>query len=81
MDKFTDSAERLSEIKAAMLDLLNEAKELVEGTPEQARAEAYWLSHIRCALDDDHDFLGGVMITLQDTADRLSGEEKVEDLL
>jgi len=70
-----DRAVRLLGIKEEMLDLLNEAERLTQGTPEENRAKAYWVGHIRCALDDDHTYLGGMRgTTMEDTARDLMGD-------
>lgn len=74
MDDYA-TADRLEEIKAEFLELLEEATGLLRGTGEEERAKAYWLAHIRCALDDDHGYLGGSMCTMQDTIAALKGEE------
>lgn len=75
-DEVTDASARLSEIKNEMLALLEEARCLIRGTHEEERAKSYWWAHIRCALDDDHMFLGGSMTTMQDTIDALDVEEE-----
>lgn len=67
---------RLHGIQQDMLALLAEAKQLLRGTEAAARAESYWLAHIRIALDDEHGYLAGSMCTLQDTIDELAeGDE------
>lgn len=70
--------DRLLEIKDEMLALLRETQELLRGTTEEDRARAYWYAHIRCALDDDHSYLGGSMCTLQDSINGLQGDEEDE---
>ena len=57
---------RLEEIKFEMLELLGEAEELVKGTSEEDRAEAYWLSHIKGALTNGSGIVGGSMYTMED---------------
>lgn len=69
----TEIADQLQGIKDQMKDLLNEAKELVRGTSEERRAEAYWLAIIACELDDDHTFLSRDY-TMQETIDSIRGE-------
>jgi hypothetical protein len=49
---------------------------ILRGTPEEERARAYWWAHIRCALDDEHEFLGRSMFTMRDTIEALEGEEE-----
>jgi ElaB/YqjD/DUF883 family membrane-anchored ribosome-binding protein len=70
----TETIDRLYEIKTEIADLIAEARELLQDTPEAARAEAYWIAHIRCALDNDHDYLGGSMATMQESIDALTAE-------
>ena len=70
--------------------ILLDAKETIEEALEQARtalravdddfpfqqADAYWLAHIRTALDREHGYMGGSMVTMQDTINALQrGEE------
>lgn len=65
--------ERLAEIKDEMLELLEEAKGILRevGGVIAARAEAYWLPHIRTALDREYSYLGSSMTTMQDTVNEL----------
>lgn len=69
--ELSEIAERLKDIKEQMLDLLYDCRQLVRGTPEEERASYYWLAHIRCALDNEHSYLGGSMFTMQDCIDGL----------
>jgi len=73
-EKSLDAIMTLSEVKEEMLELLNSAREAVRGTSEASRAHAYWIAHIRMALDEDHEWLGGSMCTLQDSIDSLREE-------
>lgn len=70
----TETIERLAEIKDEIAALVDEAQDLLRDTPEADRAESYWIAQIRCALDDDHDYLGGSMVTLQDSIDALASK-------
>ena len=67
------AADDLREIKEQMRELLDQAKAILGDAPQitRQRAEAYWMAHIRCALDDDHEFAGGSMVTLQDSINEL----------
>lgn len=65
---------RLREIREEIRNLLDEAKDLVRGTSEQDRAHHYWYAHARCALDDDHMYLGGSMTTMLDSIEALDVE-------
>lgn len=64
-------ADELRDIKEQMLELLEAARQIVRGTGEEDRAKAYWYAQICCALDDDHMFLGGGTVTMQDTINAL----------
>ena len=70
----TEDLERLEEIRDEMKELLNEAARILRKGDDAAyeRARVYWLAHIRTALDKEHDYLGGSMITMQDTIDELA---------
>ncbi len=70
--------ERLHEIKDEMLTLLEEANQILRGTHEEDRAKGYWYAHIRCALDGEHMFIGGSMVTMQDSIDALDDPEEDE---
>ena len=72
----TDTAQELQDIKDEIKELLDQARRLVRGTREEDRAKGYWFAHIRCALDDEHGYLGRSMITMQDTIDALRGDEE-----
>jgi hypothetical protein len=71
-----DAANVLQQLKEHMKDLNQLAIEIVrEMRPGEARrAEAYWYAHIRCALDDEHGYLGGDMGTMQSTIDSMRPE-------
>jgi hypothetical protein len=85
MAKMTDEIKRqraddLTEIQAEMIDLLDRARTLLRGTGmAKERAEAYWLAHVETALSDDHDYLGGSMVTMVDTIQELRGEDDEDD--
>jgi hypothetical protein len=61
--------ERLVEIHEEMLDLLHEARTLLEreGGIEWERANSYWLAHIEMALTKENRYLGSSMYTMEDT--------------
>jgi hypothetical protein len=72
-----EKIDRLLGIQEEMKKLLREAEQLLRGTAEENRARGNWMAHIRRALDDDHGFLGGSMLTMQDTIEAL--DEAHED--
>ena len=72
---------RLVEIQEEISGLLNEAARLTRRhgmDSEAARADAYWIPHIRMALGGDHGFIGP-KITMMDTAESFLEEEGEEE--
>lgn len=65
----TEKTGRLKEIQREMLDLLDEASRIVRaaGGGHHERARVYWLAHIESALHRDHGYLGGSVVTMEDT--------------
>ena len=76
--------------RAEAAAILMDAKEAIQEALEQAgtalraldndflyeQARSYWLAHIRMALDRNHGYLGGSMVTMQDAINALeSGNE------
>ena len=78
--------DELRDIQAELLDAVQRAEWLLkqsdfDGT--RLRAEAYWIPHIVCALSHDHGYLGGSMVTLEDTINEIvehvgEGDEAVD---
>jgi hypothetical protein len=73
--RLKEAAETLLEVKEQMIELLETARKALRGTDEEDRAKGYWWAHIRCALDNDHEYLGGSMTTMQDSIDALTEAE------
>ena len=73
------AVEELEEILDEMKSLLRRAGSALHGLPQRQQAESYWMAHIRMALDSDHGYLGGSMVTMQDTIDSLLGDDDDED--
>jgi hypothetical protein len=69
---------RFEEIICEIKELLEEAINLV---PDHARsrANAYWYAHISTSLDNDHDYMGGSMCSMQDTSEQFYEEEEDEE--
>jgi hypothetical protein len=65
---------RFEEIKEQFKELLEEAIDLVPHHA-RARAESYWYAHISTSLDNDHDYMGGSMCSMQDTLEQFYEEE------
>jgi len=69
---------RFEEIKEQIKELLDEAFDLVPDHA-RARAESYWHAHISTSLDNDHDYMGGSMCSMQDTLEQFYEEEEDEE--
>ena len=74
-------ADELVEIQQEMLELLDRARQLLHAAPNMTRqrAEAYWLPHATMALTNDHGYLGGSMVTMQNTITELAEANEDED--
>ena len=71
----------LSDIKEEIKDLVYQAKRHVERGGNKfllEQAKAYWIPHILMALDKEHDYLGGGMVTMQDTIDALEQSDNFD---
>lgn len=73
-----EAIERLTEIKEQMLELLEEAKDLLPEGMTKERAKCYWYAHIKTAILKEHEYLGGSLVTVDDTISEL-GEDSEED--
>jgi hypothetical protein len=80
-----DDIGRLVEIREEMMDLLYEAKGLLNGAPRdiKERAKAYWIGHIDVALGDgeyvdNHDYT--MQRTIGELEDRIPLNEEDEEL-
>jgi len=69
----------LHDIKEEIKDLMENAQNLLRGTYAEDGANSYWVPHILMALDKEHDWLGGSMLTLQDSIDELLEADDEED--
>jgi len=67
-----EAIERLTEIKEQMLELLEEAKDLLPEGMTKERAKCYWYAQIKTAVLKEHEFLGGSLVTIDDTISELS---------
>jgi hypothetical protein len=78
MDK-EEAAYDLRDILADMKDLAHRAEVAVRGQGlVEDRAHAYWLAQILCALSDEHEYLGGGSVTMQDSINELMAESEAE---
>lgn len=66
-----DIAVDLEDIAAQILDLVDEAERLIRPTGEYERAKAYWLAHIRSAVDSDQFGYGQSYNDMKSTIDTL----------
>lgn len=67
--------DELRDIQAELLDAVQRAEHLLRQSDfdgARLRAEAYWIPHIVCALSRDHGYLGGSMVTLEDTINEIA---------
>ena len=77
--KMTEDQQRFEEIIGNIDELIEEAINII---PENmvAKAKSYWYAHILCAINDDHEFLGGSIHHMQDCLDEwIEQEEDYED--
>ncbi len=74
-----EAIERLTEIKEQMLELLEEAKDLLPEGMTKERAKCYWYAHIKTAILKEHEFLGGSLVTLEDTINEIEKESEEEE--
>ncbi|WP_259341490.1 hypothetical protein [Ralstonia solanacearum] len=78
-----DVVEELIEIKAQMLDLIENVRGVLKAGGFRSaldRAEDYWMAHLTCAISHDHGYLGGSGCTLQDTIEEIErGEDEDEE--
>lgn len=71
--------ERLIEIKEQMLGLLDEAKNIIPEGMAKESAKCYWYAHIKTSLIKENEYLGGSMVTMDDTINEISEEESEEE--
>jgi hypothetical protein len=65
-------AEDLDDIRFEIMDLLDRAGVLLQGTGmTEKRAESYWMAHIKAALGSGYGYAGGSMFTMEETAEEL----------
>ena len=70
---------RLEDIQTKISELVYEARDILSGTGiTLQRAERYWIAQILTALDNDEEYVGGSMFTLQDSINELKGEDEEE---
>ena len=72
-----EAARRLKELAEEIYDTLAEMEDILEEVaPEELeRAEVYWMAHIDGALLSRKGWMGGSVISLEDTLEALEEEE------
>ena len=63
-------------IQEQMSDLINQAEQLLRGSPEYAGAQGYWINHIKAALGG-HGYRS--MLSMTDTIEALESADEEED--
>jgi len=77
-----DIVMELQDIQNEILERVNRAKELLKDNGYEGalmRADSYWIPHIVCAVTNDHGYLGGSLITMQDTIEELENADDDEE--
>ncbi len=72
-----ETVQRLQEIKEQMLELLEEATSIIPEGITKERARLYWYAHIKTAILKEHEYLGGSMVTMDDTIQEITEEVEV----
>lgn len=72
-----EAIDRLREIQDEIEELVNEAGLIIrenagDAVGEVARAESYWMAHIRTAVRRQSGYLGGSFHTMDDTIEELA---------
>ena len=72
-----EAARRLRELAEEIYDTLAEMEDILEEVaPEELeRAEVYWMAHIDGALLNRKGWMGGSVISLEDTLEALEEED------
>jgi hypothetical protein len=80
---YRELASELFDIQAEILELLERATFLLHSAPDMTyqRANAYWLAHARMAITQEHGYLGGSLVTMEDTIQEIiaASEASAED--
>ena len=79
MNDHMENSFKLRDLQDQMSDPLDEMEQVVRGTGAASRAESYWLAHIKTALFSETQYLGGSMVTCDDTITELREEENPQN--
>jgi len=75
----TEAAERIIEITEEIRELVQEAMDLIRENGSdltRERARSYWYPHILMNLNDDHEWLGSSMCTMEGSARELEEDDE-----
>ena len=75
----SEDKNRFEEIMVEIKELLDEALELVPEGFSRSRAQSYWYATMIMNVTDDHDYMGGCMVGMQDTLEEFDEEEENEE--
>lgn len=82
-----DTKDLVAEYEEIMADIKEKAERALRivrmfDDLEHERAKGYWYAHIVTNIDNDHDFMGREMCTMQDSLEAIQNAEckKVEDV-
>ena len=70
--------DELGEIQTQILELVEQARALLRNNEYQGalmRAESYWIAHVTTAISNNHGYLGGSTVSLQDTIEEIENDE------
>lgn len=76
-----EAVARLEEIREEIKALNEEALMLVRSAgAHEERARVYWYAHIQQAVDSDHEWLGGSMCTMEESANEIDTEPTLDEI-
>ena len=70
--------DELGEIQSQILEWVEQARALLRRNELQGalmRAESYWIAHVTTAISNNHGYLGGSTVSLQDTIEEIENDE------
>ena len=83
-DENFEDIERLRNIQEEISELIGEADTIISDIDKVGsiydRAKSYWMAHIKTALYNDTEYLGGSMVTMEDTIEELEEFDADEDV-
>ena len=70
--------DELGEIQSQILELVEQTRALLRRNGLQGalmRAESYWIAQVISAISNNHGYLGGSTVSLQDTIEEIENDE------